>query len=263
MKFLITGGHSGMGLALTKMLVSENHEVGLVVRNEKRKEETLKLFPQTPKIAVFVADLGKRDEIERVAGEIKSSWPYLDGLFNNAGVLLDQLYMSEYGNELQLEINAISPYLLTKALLPVLEKAEAPFVVSTTTGSMESVKSLDISGFKKPKKFTKLTGSYMDSKIMLIALMNYLADSYEKVRFVHVNPGAIKTKMTAGSGMPLLLKPIRNLLFKSPEYGAKNLYNGAFGKGFQKSGIYISGNKIKSIQVKITSDGVTELLEVD
>ncbi|MEM7020720.1 MAG: hypothetical protein AAF512_25680, partial [Pseudomonadota bacterium] len=44
---------------------------------------------------------------------------------------------SDHGNELQLEINAISPYLLTLALMPLLEKASTPFVVSTATGTLE------------------------------------------------------------------------------------------------------------------------------
>ena len=260
MKILITGGHSGMGLALTKKLLVEGHEIILIVRSESRKTEALGLFPEESKVIVFVADLSKRNEIENVATLIRSTWKHLDGLFNNAGVLLDKLYHSDYGNELQMEINAISPYLLTKALLPLLEKSEAPFVVNTATGTLEGKKALDIPAYKKPKKFTKLTGSYMDSKITMVALMNHLASQHKKVRFVHVNPGAIKTKMTSGSGMPLLLRPIRNLLFKSPEFGANNLYNGAFGPEFQKSGLYISSNKIKPIKVEITTDQIDQLL---
>lgn len=261
MNILITGGHSGMGLALTKRLLAEGHEIGLIVRSENRKKEAVGLFATDAKLTVYVADLSKRDEIESVAKVIGSTWKHLDGLFNNAGVLLDKLYMSDYGNELQLEINAISPYLLTKALLPLLEKAEAPFVVNTATGTLESKKVIDIGAFKKPKKFTKLMGSYIDSKITMVTLMNHLAASHGRVRFVHVHPGAIKTKMTSGSGMPLLLRPIRNLLFKSPEYGADNLYKGAFGKEFQKSQVYISGNKVKRIKVEITTGQIDELLQ--
>ncbi len=263
MKILITGGHSGMGLALTKKLLPEGHEIGLIVRSENRKAEAKRLFPVKFKLTIYVADLSKRDEIESVSAAIKSDWEKLDGLFNNAGVLLDKMYLSDYRNELQLEVNAISPYLLTKALLPLLEKSESPFVVNTATGTLEGKKSLDISAFKNPKKFSKLTGSYMDSKITMVTLMNHLAGLHKKIRFVHVNPGPIKTKMTSGSGMPLLLRPIRNLLFKSPEYGANNLYNGAFGKDFQQSGIYVSANKIKPIKVKITTDQIDQLLQED
>ncbi|MEM7574642.1 MAG: SDR family oxidoreductase [Bacteroidota bacterium] len=263
MKFLITGGHSGIGLSLTRKLLAEDHHIGLIVRSEKRKIETLKHLQGISKLEIFVADLGKRDEIESATNEIKSTWPLIDGLFNNAGVLLDQLYVSDSGNEMQLEINAISPYLLSKTLLPLLKKSKTPFVVSTATAALNKKKSLDIPAFKKPAKFSKLMGSYMDSKITMVALMNALAKQHEKVRFVHVNPGAIKTKMTAGSGMPLLLKPIRNIFFKSPDHGANELYNAAFGTEFQKSGLYISGGKIKPIQVEITPEQIEELLRND
>lgn len=261
MKILITGGHSGMGLALTKRLLAEGHHLGLIVRTEHRKSEAQKLFSQESNITFFTADLSKRQEVEHVVAEVQSTWEYLDGIFNNAGVLLDQLYFSDYGNELQLEINAISPYLLIQALLPLLEKAQEPFVVSTATGTLDKKKLIDIPAFQKPKKFTKLMGSYMDSKITMVALMNYLAKQHDRVRFVHVDPGAIKTKMTSGSGMPWLLKPIRNILFKSPEYGAENLYKGAFGENYQKSGLYISGQKVRPIRVEITVDQINELIK--
>jgi NAD(P)-dependent dehydrogenase (short-subunit alcohol dehydrogenase family) len=261
MSIIITGGHSGMGFELSKKLLSEGHQIGLIVRNEKRKAETLKLFSNSNKLNVFVADLGNRNQIASVAKDIQSTFISLDGIFNNAGVLLDKLYFSDYGNELQLEINAISPYLLTKALLPLLEKSDNPFVVSTATDTLNKKKSIDISAFKKPKKFTKLTGSYMDSKLTLVVLMNHLSKHHKNIRFMSVNPGAIKTKMTAGDGMPFWLKPIRNLFFKSPEQGAENLYNGAFNESIKGSGIYISSGKVKEMNVSITKDQVEEILK--
>ncbi|MCI4666649.1 MAG: SDR family NAD(P)-dependent oxidoreductase [Bacteroidia bacterium] len=261
MNIVITGGHSGIGFKLTKKLLSEGHQIGLIVRSEKRKAETQQLFSTKDKLYIFVADLSQRDEIASVAEEIQSSFSYLDGIFNNAGVLLEKLYFSDYGNELQLEINAISPYLLTKALLPLLEKSENPFVVSTATGTLEKKKSLDISAFKKPENFTKLTGSYMDSKLTMVTLMNHLSKQHTNIRFVSVNPGAIKTKMTSGKGMPFWLKPIRNLLFKLPAEGAANLYKGAFNEGLKGKGVYVSGGKVRNMEVSITDKQITELFK--
>ena len=261
MNIVITGGHSGMGFELSKKLLAEGHQIGLIVRNETRKLETIEIFPEGSQLEIFVADLSNRNEIKEVAKAIHSKWDHLDGLFNNAGVLLDKHYTSDYGNELQLEINAISPYLLTLELLPLLEKSESPFVVSTATGTLEKKKSLDIPSFKQPKKFVKLMGAYMDSKITMVTLMNHLSEQCPKVHFVSVNPGAIKTKMTSGSGMPFFLKPIRNLLFKSPEFGANNLYNGAFNTTYNENGIFVSDKKIRPIQVKITQLEIDLLLQ--
>ncbi|MEO0528674.1 MAG: SDR family NAD(P)-dependent oxidoreductase [Bacteroidota bacterium] len=262
MNIIVSGGHSGMGYELSKKLLSKGHKVGLIVRNAKRKEEAKRLFAAESSLDVFIADLSKREQIETVAHEIKSFWTGLDGIFNNAGVLLDKLYYSDYGNELQLEINAISPYLLTKSLLTILETSESPFVVSTVTAGLHNKKTVDIAAFKNPKKFTKLMGSYMDSKLTLVVLMNRLSRQFKKVRFINVDPGAIKTKMTSGSGMPILLRPIRNLFFKSPEYGADSLYNGAFNKNYQGSGIYLSGDKVKPIRVTISDEEIERLLMI-
>ncbi|MEM6966443.1 MAG: SDR family NAD(P)-dependent oxidoreductase, partial [Bacteroidota bacterium] len=215
--------HSGMGLELSKKILARGFKLGLIVRSEARKSDAENLFTGDNQPDIFVADLANRDEIKSVAKAIADKWSKLDGLFNNAGVLLDKLYFSEYDNELQLEINAISPYLLTKALKPLLDKAENPFVVNTATSGLDDKKIIDVPSFKKPQKFTKLLGSYLDSKLMLVVLMNHLSSTWKNVRIVSVDPGAIKTKMTAGDGMPFWLKPIRNLFFKSPEEGAQNL----------------------------------------
>lgn len=249
-----------MGLELSKAILKNGFNLGIIVRSESRKKEASTLFSGENVPDIFIADLSKRDQIESVAQDIANKWDVIDGLFNNAGVLLDKLYYSENGNELQLEINAISPYLLTKSLKPLLDKSENPFVVNTATSGLDKKKSIDVAEFKKPKKFTKLLGSYMDSKLTLVLLMNHLSQQWGAVRIISVDPGAIKTKMTAGDGMPFWMKPIRNLFFKSPEEGAKNLYDAAFEDGYTESGIYVSKGKLRKMKVAITDAEVEQLL---
>lgn len=248
-----------MGLELTKILLNEGHKIGLILRSQKRKEDAIQALGTSAEIDFFFADLGKRDQIQNVARDIESAWSHVDVLFNNAGVLLDKLSYSDYGNELQLEINAISPFILTRALFPLLEESEHALVVNTATSGLEKKDLPDIHELKKPTKFTKLTGSYMDSKLALVLLMNHLGGKSDTVRVVSVDPGAIKTKMTAGDGMPFWLKPIRNLLFKSPQQGAQNLYDGAFSKAHQGSGIYVSGGRVKTVKASLRDEQVTAL----
>ena len=38
MNFIITGGHTGIGLELTKKLLEEGHKIGLIVRKNKANE---------------------------------------------------------------------------------------------------------------------------------------------------------------------------------------------------------------------------------
>ncbi|MEM9361445.1 MAG: SDR family NAD(P)-dependent oxidoreductase [Bacteroidota bacterium] len=258
---LLTGGHSGMGLELTKMLKDEGHKIGLILRNEKRKNDAIRELGDSSQMDFFFANLSKREDIKRVSVDIKTVWTKIDVIFNNAGVLLDQLYFSDYGNELQLEINALSPYLLTQELLPLLGKAQNPLVVSTATAGLQNKRSIDIQSFKKPKKFTKLTGSYMDSKLTMVLLMNDLNSKNENLRIVNVDPGVIKTKMTAGDGMPSWLKPIRNLLFKSPKEGAQKLYEAAFDSKYGGKGIYVSKGKVKKMKIALNDEDLDALLK--
>ncbi|MEM8900684.1 MAG: short-chain dehydrogenase, partial [Bacteroidota bacterium] len=181
--------------------------------------------------------------------------------FNNAGLLTDQAYYSEQGNEMQFEVNALAPYLLTKALTPILAKAETPFVVSTATSNLHSQKDIDIAELKRPTKFVKLMGSYVKSKAALVALMNALAKEFPNLRIVSVDPGSNKTKMTKGSGMPKWLLPIRNLFFQSADKGARLIYQVAFNQEFQsQSGIYVSGGKVKEMKVALTQAEIDQMI---
>ncbi len=260
MNILITGGHSGIGLELTKILLAKGHHLGLIIRNEKRKSEAIQNIG-SDKIDFFYADLSKQQEVKKVANDIKAQWERIDGLFNNAGVLLDQAYYSDQENEMQFEVNTLSVYLLTQELKPLLDQAKNPFIVNTTTGGLNNQSSLDIENLKRPKKFVKLIGSYMHSKLAMTLLMNQLAKTWNNVHIVSVDPGPNKTGMTAGNGVPFWLKPFARFFFSSPTKGAQKLYNGAFNEQFKgKSGIYITGDKIKNIKISLQKSEVEKIV---
>ncbi|MEM6362332.1 MAG: SDR family NAD(P)-dependent oxidoreductase [Bacteroidota bacterium] len=259
MNYIITGGGSGMGLELTKKLLKEGHHIGLIVRNEQRKDETIDELG-TDKLDFFFADLSDQSAVRQVASNIKAKWDHLDGLFNNAGVLLDKEYASKQDNEMHFEVNTLSPYLLTTELKPLLEAAENPFVVNTLTGGLHKRK-LEVDSLKKPKKFVKLMGPYMHSKTALLLLMNNLSEKWPNVRIAGADPGPNKTKMTAGDGMPGWLLPIRNLLFPKPTKGAGKIYQTAFDSKFiDKTGIYVSGGKVVPVKPLLSEGEIDKIL---
>ncbi|MEL6182175.1 MAG: SDR family NAD(P)-dependent oxidoreductase, partial [Myxococcota bacterium] len=125
------------------------------------------------------ADLSVQAQVRKVGAEIVASGVGVDGLFNNAGVLTDKSYRSAQDNEMHYEVNTLAPYLLTSALWPALEQSAAPFVVNTATGSMDARDSIDMQELKAPIKFRKLLGSYVESKVAMIVLMNHLAETLQ------------------------------------------------------------------------------------
>lgn len=64
----------------------------------------------------------------------------MDRLFNNAGVLLDNLYYSSQQNEMHYEVNTLAPILLTLQLSKLSRFSKDAFVVNTITGGMHKQK---------------------------------------------------------------------------------------------------------------------------
>lgn len=85
-----------------------------------------------------------------------------------------------------------------------------------------------------------------------------LEQSWSDVRIASVTPGPNKKGMTADSGMPGLLKPLRNIMFAEPSKGAGLLYDAAFGET-QPSG-YVSKCEVKALKFNLAAGDKVELL---
>ena len=79
MNILITGGHSGIGLELSKLLLQEGHKLGLILRNEAKKQDAINALGTPSTIDFFYADLSNQTEVKKVAEDISTSWAQVDG----------------------------------------------------------------------------------------------------------------------------------------------------------------------------------------
>jgi len=259
----MTGGHTGIGLGVTKKLLVAGNKVGLIIRSEARKEEVISEFAEFSKelvdgIDFFYADLSDQTQVKAVAAEVSAAWPRIDRLFNNAGILTDTGRKSNQGNELHLEINALSPYLLTQELKPLLLIAADAKVISTGTDGMHRRK-LDIDPLMGISKKRALA-TYYQSKQAMLMLMNDMAASWDGIDFLTVNPGPNKTGMTTSSDAPAILKFISRF-FPDPSVGSKLIYNAGFSSKFaDNNAVYITGNKVASIKSRMTDQEKQALL---
>ncbi|MGR5061938.1 SDR family NAD(P)-dependent oxidoreductase [Photobacterium sp. DNB22_13_2] len=120
---LVTGSTDGIGFETAKMLVSQGHHVLLHGRNPaklKDVENQLIKLQGNVKIESYVADLSKMSEVEVLAKEVIAQHSQLDALINNAGVYNAPVTTTDDGFDVRFAVNTFAPYLLTKALLPVL-----------------------------------------------------------------------------------------------------------------------------------------------
>jgi short-subunit dehydrogenase len=136
---LVTGASGGIGAHIARRLAREGMNVAL----SGRREDALQAVEQEiqglgVKVAVVPADLGVREQLDRLPEQIAAALGPVDVLVNNAGVESTSAFTSYTEQELRdmIEVNLLAPLLLTHRLLPgMLERGRGHIVfVSSMAG---------------------------------------------------------------------------------------------------------------------------------
>lgn len=123
---VITGGNSGIGLAIAQDLARRGATVCLACRNQDKAVEARKaILARTPKaqVELYDLDLASFDKIQRFVANFTSRHDRLDALVNNAGAVPTRQQFTAEGFELQFGGNYLGPFLLTHLLMPMLQVA--------------------------------------------------------------------------------------------------------------------------------------------
>jgi NAD(P)-dependent dehydrogenase (short-subunit alcohol dehydrogenase family) len=121
LRVAVTGGTSGLGLALVRLLAAHGARVAFVARTAAAVERTAR---ETDAYGI-VGDVGRKDDIHPIALQITGLLDGLDVLINNASSLgpspLALLADTECEDiERALAVNLLGPFRLTKALFGAL-----------------------------------------------------------------------------------------------------------------------------------------------
>mgnify|MGYP003636794865 FL=1 len=128
---IVTGGYSGIGLETTRALAAAGATVIVPVRDPAKAEENLLSIEGD--ISSARMDLADLDSVRTFASSVYDSIDALDLLINNAGIMACPLARVGPGWESQFGVNHMGHFALTRALLPLLEKAQAPRVVALSS----------------------------------------------------------------------------------------------------------------------------------
>jgi NAD(P)-dependent dehydrogenase (short-subunit alcohol dehydrogenase family) len=122
---VVTGGTRGIGLMIARGLL----EAGASVYISSRKADAVAAaeaeLASYGKVVGIPADLASVDECRRLAAEVGEREDRLHVLVNNAGATWGEPFeqFSEAGWDRVADLNMKSPFFLTQAFLPLLEKA--------------------------------------------------------------------------------------------------------------------------------------------
>ena len=121
---LVTGSTGGLGQEVARRLASGGAHVIVHGRNRERGMALVREIEQEGRGSArfYAADFASFDQVRELAEAILQDYDRLDVLVNNAGFgsAPDERLVSEDGLEYRFQVNYLSPYLLTRRLLPRL-----------------------------------------------------------------------------------------------------------------------------------------------
>jgi NAD(P)-dependent dehydrogenase (short-subunit alcohol dehydrogenase family) len=183
---LVTGGSSGIGLAIARALKEEGFELTLASRRREKVEPAAREL----EAHALAVDVSREDDCRRLVDEHAERFGRLDVLVNSAGVGVGSSSedLSAKHWDLQLDVNLRGAFLVTQAAIPLLREARGLVVnLASIAGTMP----------------TPGLVAYGAAKAGLIAVTNTLNRELEAdgIRLCAVCPGFVDTPMTTWTGL--------------------------------------------------------------
>ena len=206
---IITGASDGIGYETAKDLLNSNAKVIFACRNKKKVEEKINELPEnSKKNAIFVQlDLSRFESVENFSKEIKSKYPKIDILINNAGIGEVDFKKTEDGYINTFQVNYLSNVLLTLLLLEHFNQNESKIIsvssfaykiAKLTNGESKYLRDSDLM-HELYSKIRRKRQIYADSKLLINYFTQYLGNLCEKkyphLKVVCLHPGVIFTKI--------------------------------------------------------------------
>lgn len=129
---VITGGHTGLGLEMTRGLSRAGASVTVAARNPDRAAEALDGLKN---VETYRIDLVEPESIDAFVAHYLSSGRPLHILINNAGIMAGPLARDARGYEYHFAANHLGHFQLTTGLYPALRAADGARVVTMTSGA--------------------------------------------------------------------------------------------------------------------------------
>src|SRR5436190_20403471 len=183
---LVTGGSSGIGLAIARMLQDEGYALTLV----SRRPEKVEAAAEELGAVAIAADVGDAEACERLVAEHRERFGRLDILVNSAGIgiggRVEDLPAKHF--DLQVGINLRGLFLVTQAAIPLLRETKGLIVnLASIAGTL-------------PAPGLAAYGATKAAVISLTRSLNEELDG-DGVRSVAICPGFVDTPMAEWSGL--------------------------------------------------------------
>ncbi len=186
---LISGGTSGIGLAIVKKFLQNNITVSTFSNSKteiKKTKNELKDYIKNKKLFIYQADITKKQNIKRVVDQSIKNLKHINVLVNNAGIAyftkIDNLDIEKF--EKMVYVNITGLVYLTSLVVPYKKKKKGTEIV------------LNISSIAG-KRGTSMSECYAATKFAVQGFSQGLRREIvpEHIKIVTVCPGIVNTKI--------------------------------------------------------------------
>ena len=148
---LVTGSTDGVGRFVAERLAADGAEAIVHGRDRARGESLVQRIRKAGGEARFFrADFASLAEVKSFASAVRRSAHHIDVLVNNAGIgsagqgRQESRELSADGFELRFAVNYLAPFLLTRLLLPWLERAKEARIVNVASAGQQAIDFSDV-----------------------------------------------------------------------------------------------------------------------
>ncbi|MET7767198.1 SDR family NAD(P)-dependent oxidoreductase [Nocardia sp. NPDC005366] len=137
---IVTGGASGLGLAIAEALVARGTKVAIFdIQADQLDTEVTRLREQGATVDGYVVDVSDREQVESAMGKVRAEFGPILILINNAGIeqfgkftqLTDDLW------DRVMAINLRGPFICTQLALPDMQDAKWGRIVNISSSSAQ------------------------------------------------------------------------------------------------------------------------------
>jgi NAD(P)-dependent dehydrogenase (short-subunit alcohol dehydrogenase family) len=188
---LITGGSSGIGLAIARALGQDGYGVTISARRPDKLEAAARdLRDEGLEVHALPANMADEEEIKKLAESHRERFGRLDVLINNAGIGIGSAVADTPTKklDLQLDVNLRAVYLMARECIPMLKEAGAEH------GKALIANTASIAG----KRGQGWLSAYSATKFGVVGLSQGLHKelSNEGIQVTALCPGFVATDMT-------------------------------------------------------------------
>src|SRR5688572_6279841 len=231
--FLVTGATSGIGKALGFDLAKTGETVLLTARDQERRNavhEEIMSEIQNPNVELLSCDLSSFGSIKNFAAFVKSKYPKIDVLINNAAVVKRERTVSIDGHEMMFATNHLGPFLLTNLLLDALKASGSARILNITAPSSTKPNFEDLDSKESFNSLNVFGATKMMNLLFTFELARRLEGTGVTANAIH--PGLARSNLMKESS--LLLRWMLGLLSTSPQRAADHIARVALLPAFEK-----------------------------